>query len=144
MEQRPAAAGDIDPYQAIREQYLRSLLERFEAGALDAYEYSRRVRSLELAQTVPQMAAIVEAPPPNEPAYDAVDLLLMAKAASTVPEKKSGVRLFWPVLLAFFLVILLAVGLWLASHARQLHSPTTTTGIGIGQPASSSGPSVRR
>ncbi|MHB8439959.1 MAG: hypothetical protein ACYDD4_12475 [Acidimicrobiales bacterium] len=108
-----------------REQYLTLLLDRFEKGGLEPYEYTSRVRAIELATTVDRMAQIVEAPVSRDPRLDAVDMAILARqaaAAANLGKSSRGRRMLWPALLAFLFVILLVVGLWLAGHAKALHN----------------------
>ena len=116
-EQSPAP----DPLAHVREQFLTQLLQRFESGALEAYEYSRRVRAIELATSAVQMADIVLAPAGQEPTLDAVDMMRMARASSTVAGKDPRVRYIWLVVMVVGLVVLTVVGLWLADHAKAIH-----------------------
>jgi len=119
------------PLDEVREQYLQLLLERFEKGELQAYEYTRRVRQVELAASIRQMVEIVEAPSAPEPALDAVDMLQLARTSSPLTAQRKGVRLVWPIVIGVFFVILLAVGMWLVGHAKALHG-TSNGGVGSG------------
>ncbi len=130
-----ATAGAGASVDAGREQFLTALLARFEAGAFDAYEYTRRVREIELASSLAAMADIVGRPAPGEPALDAVDLLLMAKAADRIGPDKKQVRFLWPILLGIFLVVLLAVGMWLVGHAKTLQHVGGTGALGAARHA---------
>ena len=110
-----------DSQAQYREKFLTQLLQRFESGALDAYEYSQRVRAIELATSAVQMADIVLAPAGKEPTLDAVDMMRMAQASSTMKGKDPRVRYIWLVAMVVALVVLTVVGLWLADHAKAIH-----------------------
>jgi hypothetical protein len=121
VDQTAQAAGGAS-LDGAREQFLGLLLRRFESGAFDAYEYSQRVRALELAATVEAMADIVEAPVVTESSLDAVDMLLLANAT---PARARGERkkpYVWLVVVGIFFVVLLMVGMWLVSHAKALQN----------------------
>ena len=44
----------------VREPYLRRVLAEFEAGRLEAYDYTRRVLAINAASSAEEMSAIVE------------------------------------------------------------------------------------
>ena len=115
-----AAPGD-SPERA-REDFLRRLLEHLESGALSVPEYTERVCQLDRATTIADMAEIAEAAPRAEPALDPVDMLLLSRSAKEPAEGARRPRYFIIGVLLFFFVVLLAVGLWLVSHARSLHN----------------------
>jgi len=114
-------AGSLE---AAREEYLRLLLQRLEDGRLEAYEYTRRVRSIELATSVSAMADIVDAAVAATPSLDAVDMLRMAQVSPMVSAAGHPRRVALFVMI-FFFAVLLAFGIWLAAHARALHSSGT-------------------
>src|SRR5580704_552132 len=75
--------GDADPGLVMREPFLRRVLADFEAGQLDAYDYTQRVLAINAATSTPQMQAIVDPPsdgsevgagPAGPRGFDAVDL----------------------------------------------------------------------
>src|SRR5579863_2906836 len=57
-----AAGGGSDVGLDRREPYLRRVLAAFEAGHLEAYEYTRRVLAINAATSTDQMQAIVDEP----------------------------------------------------------------------------------
>src|SRR5665811_889155 len=79
----PTRPGEADPGLEMREPYLRRVLADFEAGHLEAYQYTRRVLAINAAGSTEEMSVIVNglpdgagsgadaAPPPG---LDAVDL----------------------------------------------------------------------
>lgn len=117
----PVPSGAAGTEEA-REHYLQRLLDRLEGGEIEPYEYTRRVQRLEGAAGVSDMAEIVEAPVSKEQALDAVDMLLLSQR--TQPRVPGGQRpkFFWMALMAVFFVVLMALGLWLMSHAKALHN----------------------
>jgi hypothetical protein len=108
--------------EEIREQFLRVLLERFESGGLPAYDYTQRVQRVESAMSASEMVGIVEAPPPQEPALDVVDMLRLSRTPELKTPGGRRPRFWWMILLGFFFVVLMIVGLWLVAHARSLHN----------------------
>jgi hypothetical protein len=116
----PSAPGAS--LERAREDFLRHLLERVESGAVPASEYPERVRLLELATTVDEMAEIATAAPAAAPALDPVDMLLLARTAKQQAGAARRPRYFIVAVLLFFFVVLLVAGLWLAAHARALHN----------------------
>ena len=113
-----AHAGAAEDLDQAREEQLRRLLSRLETGGLDAYEYARRVRALEDATSIPAMVEIVDAPT-AEQKLDPVDLALLARRAGE--NQVNGQRRSpWLAVVAIFFVVLLALGMWLVSHARAL------------------------
>ena len=120
MDQRTAPIGGDPGLDRAREEHLRALLVRLESGELDAYEYARRVHVVEQADTEAAMAEVVSVPRAAEPALDAVDLALLARRAAANPERDRRRRYVWLAAMAVFFVVLLAVGMWLVSHARAV------------------------
>lgn len=122
MDQAAPAADGTPSLDGAREEFLSLLLQRFETGAFDAYEYSRRVRAIELAPTLPAMADVVDAPVADEPKLDPVDMLLLSRATPTRPRRTRGKPTVLLVVVGVFFIVLLAVGMWLVSHARALQN----------------------
>jgi hypothetical protein len=134
--------------EAAREDFLRRLLERLESGQLPASEYTERVLRLERATSVADMAEIAGGSEPVS-GLDPVDMLLLARSTKSAGQPAAAgnrPRYFIIGVLLFFFVVLLVVGLWLASHARALHN---SGGVGVVPAAASysggpaSPPSVR-
>ena len=123
MDLTPAGAGET--VDAAREQYLTLLLDRFESGSLEAYEYTRRVKALEMATTVDQMADIVSSAPRPEAPLDPVDLMALSRSSSTMPAQERRVKWVWPVIVGVFLLVLMGVGLWLVAHTKAIQSHGT-------------------
>jgi len=118
-----------------REPYLRRVLDAFEAGRLEPYEYTRRVLAINAAATSEQMAAVADADPgvpadgsgaPDEPArtLDAVDLALLRARPGTT--RRGGARYGALVFVFVVFAVLLGLGLWLGVHAHALSSPSGT------------------
>lgn len=122
MDQAAPAADGTPSLDGAREEFLELLLRRFETGDFDAYEYSRRVRAIELAPTLTAMADVVDAPVVAEPTLDPVDLLLLARSTPTRPRGRRGKPTVLLVVVGVFFIVLLAVGMWLVSHARALQN----------------------
>ncbi len=124
----PRAAGPpASGTDQAREEWLRRLLARFEAGALSASEYTERVRRLERTMSLEEMAELAEAAPRPDPGLDPVDMMLLARSTGKLaPEGQRRPRYLWAVLVLIFFGALLVVGLWLAGHAKALHNSGTT------------------
>lgn len=126
MDLTPAGAGET--VDSAREQYLTLLLDRFESGSLEAYEYTRRVKALEMATSVDQMADIVSSAPRPEAPLDPVDLMVLARSSSTMSTQERRAKWVWPVIAGVFLLVLMVVGLWLVAHAKAIQSHGVVTG----------------
>lgn len=113
--------------EAIREAHLRRLLEQLESGALEPYEYTRRVHALENATTAAEMTATVGTPKACEPALDPVDLLLLSRPTPTRGAGRRQSRYWWMAVIGVFFVLLLVFGMWLVSRATNLQR---TGGLG--------------
>ncbi len=111
---------------AMREPYLRRVLDEFEAGHLEPYEYTRRVLAINAAISAEEMSAIVERRPegsakgPGDVAsrgLDAVDLALLRSPPSSGTRSPTARY----VALAFVFVlfaVLIGMGMWLATHVH--------------------------
>ena len=121
MDQTAQAAGGAS-LDGAREEFLGLLLQRFESGAFDAYEYNQRVRALERAATIEAMVDIVDAPVVTESPLDAVDMLLLANATPARARGERKKAYVWLVVVGIFFVVLLMIGMWLVAHARALQN----------------------
>ncbi len=124
--------GEADPGLVIREPYLRRVLAEFEAGRLEAYDYTRRVLAINAAASVEAMNAIVEQPPDGtdgnaQPAPlrgpDAVDLARLRTAR--LSEARSPTTRYVTLAVVFVLfAVLIGIGVWLATHMQGAVSPS--------------------
>lgn len=127
-ERAPAGAAGI-PSEQDREDVLRRLLERFEAGRMPADEYTRKVQAVQRAATLSDMVAAAEAPSDDMGAMrhlDAVDALLLARQAQSKAGPARRPRYVWAGMLLFFMLVLIVVGAWLVAHAKALHNSGNT------------------
>jgi len=115
---------------AEREPYLKAVLEAFEGGSLDAYEYTRRVRAIERASSPEELARAIERPDPggeaaasaSRPSYDAVDLArMMASPTGVRPARKSS-RYTALIMVVLAFIVLLGIGIWLATRVHATSS----------------------
>jgi hypothetical protein len=135
-----AHRGGPDEGLARREPFLRRVLADFEAGHLEAYEYTRRVLAINAATSTPQMQAIVdelsgdpvgEGGPTGARGFDAVDLARLHSAQRA--ESRSPTTRYVTLAVVFVLfAVLIGIGMWLATHVHGAAlSAGTTGGIGI-------------
>jgi len=129
------------PSDAVRERYLRVVLDQFEAGRIEPYDYTRRVMAIDAAASTAQMAAIVDQPPDTastattpsaSPALDAVDLALLRQHqqhAGTAPGTRTRYTALVAVVLVF--VVLIVMGVWLASRAHAVGPTPGATILGV-------------
>jgi hypothetical protein len=136
-----AATGPRGSLDQAREDALRRLLQRFEAGALSAPEYTERVRMVERSTSLVEMAELSEAATRPEPVLDPVDILLLARPAQQLAGKRRP-RYFIVAVLLFFFVVLLVVGIWLAAHARTLHKSGNLGVVAAAEQMAASAPVV--
>jgi hypothetical protein len=108
----------------VREPYLRRVLEAFESGRLEPYEYTRRVLAINAATSTDQMAAIVEQPPDGSAGdavptlhrgLDAVDLALLGSQRAAGPRRPTARYVTLAVVFVMF-ALLIGMGMWLATH----------------------------
>ncbi len=133
----PADGGATE---AAREVFLRQMLAAYELGTLDAAEYTARVRRIEGAGTVADMAAIAArlpgaatAPDPESlPTLDPVDLarLTVPPPKSTERARRSRTTALVAVVVVFAVLVL--VGIWLSF---RVHSSTGAGGGVVVPPA---------
>jgi len=116
----------------MREPYLERVLADFEAGQLEAYEYTRRVLAINAAGSTEEMSAIVNAPPVGtdgsdgsdgshaadgtlSPGLDPVDLARLR--ATRLAESRSPNARYVTLAVVFVLfAVLIGIGMWLATH----------------------------
>jgi len=124
----PSHEPDAD--LTLREPYLRRVLDEFEAGHLEPYDYTRRVLAINAAATPEEMSAIVEGVPdgsggggtPARRGLDAVDLALLRSSRSTGARTQRTRYVALAVVFALF-AVLIAIGMWLAAHVHGAASP---------------------
>ncbi|MGD0320326.1 MAG: hypothetical protein ABSC00_01775 [Acidimicrobiales bacterium] len=116
---------------AEREKYLQLALEAFESRSLDAYEYTWRVRAIERATSVAEMVNALERHvryvpasrgEPSRPAYDAVDLARTTARPGGARRSRTTSRYPALILVLLVLVVLLGLGVWLATRVHSLNS----------------------
>ncbi len=121
-----------------REPYLRLVLEAFEQGRLEPYEYTRRVMAIDAATSIEQLAAVVghlpdgpagDGPPPPVRSLDAVDLALLRTPRRNAPRGATARYVTLVVVFVMFAVIL-GVGIWLTSRVHPLSSTSSGTLVG--------------
>jgi hypothetical protein len=133
----------VSSFLAAREPYLRRVLEDFEAGRLEPYDYTRRVLAINAATSTADMAAIVEEPPDgpgasalgNPPGLDAVDLALLASSRSS--DTRSPTTRYVTLALVFVIfAVLIGMGMWLATHVHgaALSPGAVSPGAVLGSP----------
>jgi hypothetical protein len=122
----PTRPGDADPELEMREPYLRRVLADFEAGHLEAYDYTRRVLAINAAGSSEELDAIVnglrdgashgpETAPPR--GLDAVDLARLH--ATRVSESRNPNARYITLAVVFVLfAVLIGIGMWLATHVN--------------------------
>ena len=131
----PMAATDAD-----RETYLRLVLEGFEAGSFDAYEYTQRVQAIDHANSVEEMARLAqvqtgEVPDARRPALDPVDLAVMAsrtpgsRSPRTVQKGKSSSRYTALIVVVLLFIVLLGLGVWLSARVHGTSSSPSGAAI---------------
>jgi uncharacterized membrane protein YecN with MAPEG domain len=119
----PGAAG---PGPVRREPYLRRVLADFEAGRIEAYDYTRRVLALNAASSTDAMEAIVGQSPEGASddaarsgprPFDAVDL---ARMRATRSSTSNGANTRYVALAVVFVLfaVLIGIGMWLATHVH--------------------------
>lgn len=126
LDERALAGSGGIPSEQDREDVLRRLLERFEAGQLPADEYTRRVDAVRHAASVADMVVAAEAPAEAGPTLDAVDALLLARQSHSRGPAARRPRYLWAGMFLFFMLVLVVVGLWLVAHAKSLHNSGNT------------------
>jgi len=135
-EPREAGETDIDANVATREPYLRQALAEFEAGHIEAYDYTRCVHALNAATSVEDMRRIVDAlshrtdsdGPVTLRGLDAVDLALLRSARSSAP-RSTATRYVTLAIVFLLFAVLIGLGMWLAAHVHGAAlAPITSSG----------------
>ena len=130
-----ARRPEDDPGLEMREPYLQRVLADFEAGRLEAYEYTRRVLAINAAGSTDEMSAIVSTPAvgpdgpvgsvgpdlggdsPLSSGLDAVDLARL-RATRLAESRTPNVRYITLAVVFVLFALLIGVGMWLASHVH--------------------------
>jgi len=127
-------SDESDTNLALREPYLRRVLDEFEAGHLEPYDYTRRVLAINAAATPEEMSAIVESVPDGSGGgvaarrgLDAVDLARLRSSRSTGAGTQRTRYVALAVVFALF-AVLIAMGMWLAAHVHGAASPGALIG----------------
>ncbi len=116
----------VDPGLAEREPFLRRVLDDFESGRIEPYEYTRRVLAINAAASPEEMAAIVHQPSGSSPGQDgpeghkgldAVDIALLASSSSAATRHSTNRYVALAVVFVTF-AVLIGIGMWLATHAH--------------------------
>ena len=130
--------GDADPGLVMREPFLRRVLADFEAGRLDAYDYTQRVLAINAAPSTAQMQAIVDPPsdgsevgagPAGPRGFDAVDLARLRSVQQAEARSPTARYLTLAVVFVMF-AVLIGIGMWLATHVHGAALPARTAGGG--------------
>jgi hypothetical protein len=133
MEPVPSEGPDQD--LAMREPYLRGVLAQFEAGRLEAYDYTRRVLAINAASTPEEMSTIAAWAPNASPGgdgaavhrgLDAVDLALLRASGSSAPQSPTTRYVTLAIVFVLF-AVLIGVGMWLAAHVHPVSIPQVVT-----------------
>jgi hypothetical protein len=128
--ERPSASDESDHGLEWREPYLRRVLDAFEDGRLEAYEYTQRVLAINAASSTEQMEEIVERPADAflgslpQRGLDAVDLALLRSSASSAPRAPATRYVALAIVFVLF-AVLTVIGMWLATrvHAGASSAP---------------------
>jgi hypothetical protein len=131
------APGDADLVR--REPYLRRVLGAFEAGALEPYDYTRRVLAINATSSTSEMEAIVQQPPEGSGnavsagtrGLDPVDLALL-RARPSAAARSATTRYVTLALVFVMFAVLIGVGMWLASHVHDAALARLGAGPGLG------------
>lgn len=125
----PARRSEGDPGLEMREPYLQRVLADFEAGQLEAYEYTRRVLAINAAGSTEEMTAIVDAAPvgsdgsdlgadaSRSPGLDAVDLARL-RATRLEESRNPNARYITLAVVFVLFAVLIGIGMWLATRVH--------------------------
>jgi len=137
---RPSPSGEDDEGLALREPYLRRVLADFEAGRLEAYDYTRRVLAINAAASTVEMTAIVEQVPEGTAGtagsagstplrgLDAVDLALLRSPQLSGSRPPTTRYVALAVVFVVF-AVLIGMGMWLESHMHNAALAPHTAGV---------------
>jgi hypothetical protein len=134
---QPVPTEEVDQGLALREPYLRRVLADFEAGRLEAYDYTRRILAINAATSAPQMTAIVEQLPDGTAAsagsplprgLDAVDLALLRSPRRSGSANPTTRYLSLAIVFLLF-AVLIGMGVWLASHVHNAALSNDAVGV---------------
>jgi hypothetical protein len=128
---------------ADREPYLRAALLAFESGSLDAHEYTQRVRAIDRANSVAEMAEVLGQRSSKQSVsgaedqgaksgLDPVDLARLMAPAPGVRSRAKSARYTVLIMVGLLLVVLLGIGLWLAA---RIHNENANSGGAVARPA---------
>ncbi|HUY23594.1 MAG TPA: hypothetical protein VMV22_14775 [Acidimicrobiales bacterium] len=145
VQDAPDGPGPVSdgPDDTDREPFLRRVLDDFEAGRIAPYDYTRRVMAINAATSTGQMAAIADQAPEGSaggpgpssslPGLDAVDLALLHRQHQQPAGRSGGPGARYVTLAVVFVLfaVLIAVGMWLASHTHAVSSNPSGTMRGI-------------
>jgi hypothetical protein len=121
--EQPPASDETDHGLEWREPYLRRVLDAFEAGRLEPYEYTQRVLAINAATSNEQMEAIVEQPaerssgPAPRRGLDAVDLARLRSPTLLAPRGPTTRYVALAIVFVLF-AVLTVIGMWLATHVH--------------------------
>jgi hypothetical protein len=109
----------------MREPYLRRVLADFEAGRIEAYDYTRRVLAINAAASTAQMETIAgpqhttnDAGSVPSVSFDAVDLARFKSARMS--ESRSPTTRYVALAIVFVVfAVLIGIGMWLVSHVHS-------------------------
>ena len=119
----PSASDETGRGLEWREPYLRRVLDEFESGRLEAYEYTQRVLAINAASSTEQMEEIVERPAEGssgsvpQRGLDAVDLALLRSSTSSAPRAPATRYVALAIVFVLF-AVLTVIGMWLATHVH--------------------------
>jgi hypothetical protein len=131
----PLAPDEVDQGLTMREPYLRRVLAEFEAGRLEAYDYTRRVLAINTASTAEEMSAIIGWLPDGSSGaggaaarrgLDAVDLALLRSSRSSTPRGPTTRYVALAIVFLLF-AVLIGVGMWLSTHVHPASFPSRVT-----------------
>jgi hypothetical protein len=131
-----AVPRDADPGLVVREPFLRRVLADFEAGRLDAYDYTQRVLAINAVTSTAQMQAIVDPPsdgssvgaaPARPRGLDAVDLARLRSAQQAESRRPTARYLTLAIVFVLF-AVLIGIGMYLATHVHGAALPARTAG----------------
>ncbi len=115
---------------AQRELYLRSALQAFESGSIDAYQYTQRVKAIDRATSAAEMAEALQGhglpagAGPSRPPMDAVYMALMRVSGAGVRRPPKSKRHTALIFVALVFIFLLGLGVWLATRVHSI-SPSS-------------------